>query len=92
MKKVSVAKQLKDSKVEVAALAAKLAELEKKLTQETSYKEMYSRRASEADAEVESMHDILDTMQKAPARRVEGKYRDTSLSVRFAGWLASRAC
>lgn len=55
---------VKVSKKELLRAAnEKLEKLEKELTQEKSYKEMYSRLNSEKENEIEEIHNLLDGIE-----------------------------
>ena len=79
---------------QLSAANAKIAELDKKLASEISTKNYLSDQNSKAAAEIEQVHQILDSLANPPPRRSkhEESWRqvELSLTARLASWLASR--
>ena len=72
----------------------KIAELEKKLESETSAKDTWYKMKNEADAMLEQIHQVLDAMPNAIARKSDAEESwnrvERSPVTRLAAWLASR--
>jgi hypothetical protein len=68
----------------------KIAELEKALANEKQYREMYSKQASESNAIIEGIHDLLTDLGVREFRD-ENKYQKIPLSVRLFAWAMSLA-
>ena len=83
-RKLAVSTQLK-------AASAKIEELEKNLKQQKDYAAMYQKKAGEAEAEVEQIHQVLDAVPGSIARKAEDQpsYGPARSAVtRMAAWLA----
>ena len=80
---------------QVKTLTAQVAELEKKLAQETKYKEGHYVARQEKEAEVEQVHALLDALPGAAGRKTahEEAYcrKDLSIMTRLAAYLAARS-
>jgi hypothetical protein len=68
----------------------KIVELEAKLKQETSYREMYSKMHTESQAVVDGLHEVLDDLGIRGYKDENKNYR-LSLSVRLFAWAMSLA-
>lgn len=74
------------------ALITERAEAEKKLKSALETKQHYVTSSAKHEQEIESIHDILDAIPTAPLRKpTECSYVTRSLSVRLAGYFASRS-
>ena len=71
---------------------AKIAELEEKLKQQTSYTEMYTRKAKEAEDSIEQLHQVLDAVPNSIPRESGGENSwdrvKRSPITRMAAWMA----
>jgi predicted nucleic acid-binding Zn-ribbon protein len=76
------------------AANAKIAELEKKVQSEANTKEYYSKLHAESQAMLEQVHQVLDAMPNAIARKSDAEESwnrvERSPVTRLAAWLASR--
>ena len=66
----------------------RIEELEKKLKDVESTKDMYSSNYNTMKKEVDGLHAVLDTL--AIPRTEEGSYQDYPLSVRLFAWAMKR--
>lgn len=82
-KKPAVSTQLKQAN-------ARIEELEKKLADAQRAQEYASKRAADADAELDQMHALLDALPNALPKRDDGTYRNHTAMTRLASWLAAR--
>lgn len=78
-------------KRDVAALNAQVEKLTKELAQANSLKEMYSKNSSEYQQEIAAVHDLLDVLPGAIAKRKEETYSEHKLMTRLASFLAYRS-
>jgi hypothetical protein len=79
-------------KQEIEALKATLAKQVEETKKFEGYYKMYQDNASKADATVEEMHCLLDTLPGVVGRKTSEDYysKPYSLSARFCSWLATR--
>jgi uncharacterized protein YlxW (UPF0749 family) len=77
-------------KNEITSLHAKVAELEKKLSDAKSTSDMWYRNSQERNKEIEDVHGILDVLPNAPNRKIDGGYETRPLMARLAGYFAAR--
>lgn len=99
-KKPTAVKQLKEVLARISELEAKLADrdaeivkLSKNLDNEKAAKDRWFAARQEADAEIEQVHILLDSMPNAIARHIEGEYGAKTIikpMTRLAAWLATR--
>jgi seryl-tRNA synthetase len=83
--------EIKKSKKELLHEAnLRIADLEKKLTDEKSYKEMYSKQATEANNQIDELHDFLDGLPDVmPKEKVP--YGTNKVSTRLLSWIAKKS-
>lgn len=67
---------------------ARIAELEKKLADKESSLKYATDVRVVAQAELDSVHDILDALPEAPAKKVEDEYRTRTAATRLAAYFA----
>ena len=67
---------------------ARIAELEKKLADKESSLKYANDGKAAAQAELESVHDILDALPQAPTKKVEDEYRTRAAATRLAAYFA----
>lgn len=79
---------------QVKSLTVQVADLEKKLKQETESKDRYSKAQDVAEAQIEQIHALLDVLPGAAGRKTENEesyYRkDINVMTRLASYLAAR--
>lgn len=81
---VSVTTRLKQT-------AAALAVAEKALEQRTVGEKWATDRARKAEEELDQLHSLLDALEGAPPRKIEGdNYRTLSATTRVGAYLARR--
>ena len=84
-------------KRDLAASEQRIVELEKKVASTETSKSYYDKRSTEAEAEVESIHSLLDVLPGALARKTvndpEQAWNVTThkLMTRFSAFLANRS-
>jgi len=69
-------------------LARVNAEWQKKFDSEKSMKEYYSKSCDDRHKTISEMHDILDQIPAAPAKKEPDGYSERSISARLVGLLA----
>lgn len=95
-RKPSVATQLKDAKIELAAAHQKIAALQKEGESDKRMKEHFSKEAEAAKAELQQIHAFLDAVPNPPTRKtdpnVTGEYSASNVAVltRLTVFLATR--
>lgn len=76
---------------QLKAANAQIAELEKKLKAETSYKDVHYQERGKLESELEQLHSFFDSLPGSIPREIEGSYgRKNSAMTRLAAWLATR--
>lgn len=92
MRKKSIAVQLKEANNARVIAENALAEKEKALAHAKTMHDHYSKSASEANEQVNSVHAFLDALPTPPAKHPEGNsYQSYSLMTRIALWMAAKA-
>lgn len=77
-------------KVIIADLRRLVEELEKKLKSAEDSKKYYDNRATEAEAQINQIHDLLDAIPNTIPKRDTEHYHDRKVITRLAAWLATR--
>lgn len=96
-RKPSVAAQLKDAKIELAAAHQKIAALQKEAESDKRMKDHYAKEAMDAKNELQQIHAFLDAVPNPPTRKtdpaVTGEYTASNVAVltRLTVFLATRA-
>lgn len=67
---------------------ARIAELEKKLSDKEGSLKYATDGRTAAERELESVHDILDALSEAPAKKVDDEYRTRTAATRLAAYFA----
>lgn len=90
-RKPSVATQLKNLKVEHAALQQLHAKTEKERESEKSNKDLWYKKNQETEAELAQCHTLLDALPGAiPHEKEGGSYgQKNALMTRLAAWFAT---
>lgn len=95
-KKPALSTQLKQARSEIASLQEQLVKETKRADQNKSYQDMYSEKSSKAEAELETIHSLLDVLPGAIGRKTcndpEQSWNITTHNVmtRIASYLALR--
>lgn len=96
-KKKSIATQLKDAKIELAAAHQKINAQQKELEQDKRMREHYSSEFTKATNELAQIHAFLDAVPNPPARKTDpnltGEYTASNIATltRLTVFLATRA-
>jgi predicted nucleic acid-binding Zn-ribbon protein len=92
----AVSTQLKTAKAEIAALQEKVTKLDKDVKQQSEYKDMYCRRLTDLEKEIEAVHSLLDVLEGAIPRKTipdatqEWNTVKHDMMTRLAAYLAKR--
>lgn len=89
-RKPSIATQLKDAKVELAAAQQKIGKLEKDLESEKANRTYASAARDEAQKEVTQIHEFLNAIPNPPADKGADGYTKISAMTRLSVFLATR--
>jgi hypothetical protein len=82
---------VKPSKKELLILAnQKIEQLDKELTQQKSYVEMYRKESNERKSQIEEIHDFLDGLPNVMPKQKDNYY-ENKVSTRLLSWIASKA-
>lgn len=93
-KKPSVATQLKNLKIEHAALQQYVGKIEKDLAAQKQTNDYTNKSRNESQAEVDQAHSLLDVLPGVGRKSEPNEYGGTTaytLSTRIAAFLAKRA-
>lgn len=89
MKKQSLTRQLKQSQQNEAQLFAEVSSLKEKLKSAEGMRDYNSKRAQDAEQEIEQVHMLLDAVPNPPPRSGTDQYAQKFAPMtRLAAWLA----
>lgn len=77
-------------KVIIANLQREIEELNKRIKSLEDNKNYYDRRATEAESQINQIHDLLDAIPSTIPKRDPDSYTDRKVITRLAAWLAVR--
>ena len=84
-KKLALSTEMKNQNKVIAEQTAKIAELEKSLKEQTSYKDLYYKQYNEEKAITDGLHEVLDDLG-IRGFKDDNKYYRIPLTVRLFSW------
>lgn len=93
MRKQSTTTKLREAVKRIAELEAEVASLNKNLSNEKSYRDMYSKSSHEKEVAIEEVQSFLDALPNPISRTyaIEGESysRPRSIVTRMASWIST---
>lgn len=77
-------------KVIINQLQEKVEALNKELTQQKSYVDMYRKESSQRQSEIDEIHDFLDGLPDVMPKE-KANYSQNKISTRLLSWIAKKA-